>query len=107
MVKNFYKKCLNKKWTDAGYEILDADVYHILGQNKTESEKKTLTDEQFSNAKKIRNIMPDTKYQYFIQTATHDIKYDDLDEDMEISAVYIRLCLTVEDLIIISCDVEI
>jgi hypothetical protein len=55
-----------------GCTILNSEKYHIDGDDLDENEKTTLTDEQFANALKIRELVPDAKFSYFVQNDASD-----------------------------------
>jgi hypothetical protein len=95
-----------KPLTDAGYEVLPSDEYHLdpgtdeYGDDVDveETEKRTLTNAQYEAAKKIRDLMPGWKCGYYQQ-------YYDLDGKTT-KAVYIRLSADV-GVVHICADVEI
>lgn len=69
-----------KPLTDAGISIMDASEYHVEGSDQTETQKRTLNDEQWRKTKKIMTIMGgDWKYSYWQQIA----KPDDYDDEVE------------------------
>jgi hypothetical protein len=93
--------------TAAGYVVLSSEDYHLSPDEEdeagntpdvSESDKKTLTDEQFLSAKKIRDLMAGWDYAYYSQHYQQD--------DETISATYIRLCKKI-GMLAISIDVAI
>jgi hypothetical protein len=95
-----------KPLTDAGYEVLPADEYHLdpgtdeYGDDVDveETEKRTLTNAQYEAAKKIRDLMPGWEYGYYQQYYSVDGKTT--------RAVYIRLSADV-GVVHVCADVEI
>jgi hypothetical protein len=78
---------------------LDTSKYHLPEIDDVvckESEKRTLNDSQFREAKKVRGLMPSWEYEYFVQY------YDDSEYDEK--RVYIRLSKKVGEFDL-DCDV--
>jgi hypothetical protein len=100
-----------KPLTDAGIETMDPTEYHIgdADWDQDETEKRTLNDSEWTQAKKIKTILGDGwTYCYWIQTAK-SFEPDDYDEEGERTTkrmVLIRCAKRVGE-IEVSVDVEI
>jgi len=88
-----------KPLIQAGYEIMDSSEYHVGGEDPGQTQKRTLSDGYFAEAKKIRSLMPGWKHTYWIDQSTED------DHEERQTCVYIKLSNTI-GVIDVVFDVE-